>query len=378
MEQGRVRTGEGLRRCPFNDESPRGRQLKLKIMKVVTSVAAMILLAPRMAGAEQASAPALTPQQLIDQVRAQQAAADTTGSASTPPQLALVPAPPAVTSNLAPAMRPTSRMPTLEDKSRLEAQLAYVNSALKIHQVTDHNTQHASEAIAARGQMLFTYSPGGIYEVQAATFHETALQLQPGELLTGKELPTAGDTARWTIAATRTGSPPNETTVLIVKPLEADLETNMTITTNRRLYTVVLKSSEHTYMPLVGWLYPQDTARELAEQAAITQKTEEQSEPLTVAPDQLNFNCTITGSQVAWRPLRAYDDGSKTYLQMSPDMQSYEAPAIFVMEGKTPTLVNYRVKHSIYIVDRLFDRAQLRVGPKTAVDISCVHRLARR
>jgi type IV secretory pathway VirB9-like protein len=63
---------------------------------------------------------------------------------------------------------------------------------------------------------------------------------------------------------------------------------------------------------------------------------------------------------------------------MSPDMQSYEAPAIFVMEGKTPTLVNYRVKHSIYIVDRLFDRAQLRIGPKTAVDIGCVHRLASR
>ena len=351
--------------------------LTQKIMNVVTPVAAMILL-PGMAFTAQGSTASLTPQQLIDQVRAQQAAAAAIGGTSPPPQLAFVPAPPAAAPTLTPAMRPASRMPTLEDKSRLETQLAYVNSALKIHQVTDRNTQHASEAIAARGQMLFTYSPGGIYEVQAATFHETALQLQPGELLTGKELPTAGDTARWTIAATRTGSPPTETTVLIVKPLEADLETNMTITTNRRLYTVVLKSSEHTYMPLVGWLYPQDAARELAEQAAVAKRTEEQSEPLTVAPDQLNFNCSITGSQVAWRPLRAYDDGSKTYLQMSPDMQSYEAPAIFVMEGKTPILVNYRVKHSIYIVDRLFDRAQLRVGPKTAVDIGCIHRLASR
>jgi type IV secretion system protein TrbG len=349
----------------------------MKIMKSMLPAAALLLLAPAVIVAAEPSTPSLTPQQLIDQVRAQQAAADVAAS-SRPPQLAAVPAPPAAGSTLVPAMRAGSRMPTLEDKSRLEAQLAYVNSSLKIHQVTDHNTQHASEAIAARGQMLFTYSPGGIYEVQAATFHETALQLQPGELLTGKDLPTAGDTARWTIAATRTGSPPNETTVLVVKPLEADLETNMTIATNRRLYTVVLKSSEHTYMPLVGWLYPQDAARELVEQAAIAKKTEEQSETVTVPPDQLNFNCTITGSQVAWRPLRAYDDGSKTYLQMSPQMQSYEAPAIFVMEGKTPILVNYRVKHSIYIVDRLFDRAQLRVGPKTAVDIGCVHRLASR
>ena len=124
--------------------------------------------------------------------------------------------------------------------------------------------------------------------------------------------------------------------MLIVKPLEADLETNMTITTNRRLYTVVLKSTEHTYMPLVGWLYPQDAARELIDQAAAAKKVEDQAEALTVAPEQLNFNCTVSGSQVPWRPLRVYDDGSKTYLQMSPEMQSTEAPAIFVMEAKTP------------------------------------------
>jgi type IV secretion system protein VirB9 len=334
----------------------------------------MLLLSPSAIFAGDVTPPALTPTQLAAQVRAQQAAAAANGG---PPVLASVPAPPS-SSTLLPALRAAKPMPTLEDKARLEAQLAYVNSALKIHQVTDRNTQHASEAIAARGQMLFTYTPGGIYEVQAATFHETALELQPGETLTGKDLPTAGDTARWTIAATRTGSPPNETTVLIVKPLEAELETNMTITTNRRLYTVVLKSSEHTYMPLVGWLYPQDAARELADQAATSKRADTQAEALTVAPEQLNFNCTITGSQVPWRPIRAYDDGSKTYLQMSPDMRNTEAPALFVMEGKTPMLVNFRVKQSLYIVDRLFDRAQLRIGPKTAVDIGCVHRFASR
>ena len=85
----------------------------------------------------------------------------------------------------------------------------------------------------------------------------------------------------------------------------------------------------------------------------------------------------LSGSSVVWRPLRVYDDGIKTYLQMSPDMASYEAPALFVIEDKQPLLVNYRVKQSIYIVDRLFDRGQLRVGAKTAVDIRCTHLAAR-
>jgi P-type conjugative transfer protein TrbG len=341
------------------------------------SVAASVFLLTTASVAADITPPTLTPEQLVQEVRLQQAAA-ATAEGFQPPLLAPVPAPPDGPTVLPPTTRPAHHAPTFEDKARLEAQLASVNSALKIHQVTASSTQHASETIAVQGQMLFTYSPGGIYEVEAATFHETAVELQPGELLTGKDLPTAGDTARWTIAVTRTGAPPNEITVLIVKPLEADLETNMTITTNRRLYTVILKSTAHTYMPLVGWLYPQDAARERADLAAAAKKTDEQAEALTVPPDQLNFDCTISGAKVAWRPLRAYDDGSKTYLQMSPDMQNYEAPAIFVMEGKTPLLVNYRVKHSIYIVDRLFDRAQLRIGPKTAVDIGCVHRLASR
>jgi P-type conjugative transfer protein TrbG len=352
------------------------RQAERRPVYLFVAATAMLLIAPGLALAGDTSTPTVTPQQLIDQVRAQQAAAAATGAA--PPTFAAVPAPPTNSSSIVPALRVAQPVPTLADKTRLEAQLERVNSVLKIHQVTDRNTQHASEAIAARGQMLFTYTPGGIYEVEAATFHETALELQPGETLTGKDLPTAGDTARWTIGATRTGTPPNETTVLIIKPLEAELETNMTITTNRRLYTVILKSSEHTYMPLVGWLYPQDAARELAQTAAATRKTEEEGESITVTPDQLNFNCTVSGSQAPWRPIRVYDDGSKTYLQMSPDMQNTEAPAIFVMEGKTPMLVNYRVKHSLYIVDRLFDRAQLRIGPKTAVDIGCVHRFASR
>ena len=310
----------------------------------------------------------LTPQQLIEQVRAQQAQSH----AAENPLLAPVP-------SIADITTPsTRRSSSLDEKVRLEAQLKDVNSALRIKEVTDKSTQHATEAIAARGQMLFTFSPGSIYEIEAKTFHETALQLQPGEVLTGQGLPTAGDTARWTIAATRVGTAPNESVVLIVKPLDANLETNMTITTNRRLYTVILKSSERTYMPLVGWLYPQDAVRDFEERAQAAQKREAEVETLAVNPDQLNFGCEVRGSHVPWRPLRAYDDGSKTYLQMDPQMHSYEAPAVFVMEGKTPMLVNFRVKNSIYIIDRLFERAQLRVGAKSAVDISCIHQFASR
>ena len=318
-----------------------------------------------------AQADPLTPAQLVEQVREQQIASGQPGGA-----LAIVPAPSVANTASAVGAAPTTS--AVPDSLRTPAQRQAAHSALKVRQTAEANTQHASETISVKGKMLFTYSEGGIYELQTATFHETAIELQPGEVLTGKDLPTAGDTTRWTVAATRTGMAPNESIVLIVKPLEADLETNMTVTTNRRLYSVILKSNERTYMPLVAWLYPQDEARAQQEQLAHAAQVEAEAEPLAVDPDKLNFNCAISGSHVPWAPLRVYDDGTKTYLQMSPEMGSFEAPALFVLEKNDPLLVNYRVKHSLYIVDRLFDRAQLRVGPKTAVDIRCTRRIASR
>jgi type IV secretion system protein VirB9 len=318
-----------------------------------------------------AQADPLTPAQLVEQVREQQITSGQPGA------LAFVPAP--STADIASAAATAASATAVQDpQQRTPAQRQAAHSALKVRQTAEANTQHASETISVKGKMLFTYSEGGIYELQTATFHETAIELQPGEVLTGRDLPTAGDTTRWTVAATRTGMAPNESVVLIVKPLEADLETNMTVTTNRRLYSVILKSNERTYMPLVAWLYPQDEAREQQEQLAHAAQIEAEAEPLAVDPDKLNFNCAIGGSHVPWAPLRVYDDGTKTYLQMSPEMGSFEAPALFVLEKNDPLLVNYRVKHSLYIVDRLFDRAQLRVGAKTAVDIRCTRRVASR
>ena len=46
-------------------------------------------------------------------------------------------------------------------------------------------------------------------------------------------------------------------------------------------------------------------------------------------------------------------------------MLTREAPALFVLSSTDETqLVNYRVKNDYYIVDRLVDHIELRVGQK--------------
>ena len=46
-------------------------------------------------------------------------------------------------------------------------------------------------------------------------------------------------------------------------------------------------------------------------------------------------------------------------------MLNREAPALFVLSSTNEVqLVNYRVKNDFYIIDRLIERAELRVGQK--------------
>jgi len=90
-----------------------------------------------------------------------------------------------------------------------------------------------------------------------------------------------------------------------------------------------------------------------------------------------NFNYLILrqihAATPAWCPLRAFDDGRKTYIQFPPKVAVTEAPPLFVMgRHGDAQLVNYRVKGDWYIVDRLFDKAELRLGeaPQSIIGIA--------
>ncbi len=61
--------------------------------------------------------------------------------------------------------------------------------------------------------------------------------------------------------------------------------------------------------------------------------------------------------------MQVFDDGRKTYIRFPPAMLTREAPALFVLSSTNETqLVNYRVKNEYYVVDRLIEAAELRVG----------------
>lgn len=209
---------------------------------------------------------------------------------------------------------------------------------------------------------VYTFREGQIYEIHAGVDRVTDLKLELGETLTNP--PVSGDTTRWKISLLSSGSGTKEVFHLIIKPIEEEIETNILITTNRRVYHLRALSSDW-YMPSVSFEYPEDEERDLREKLG----REKESEAIGLKPEELEFNYRVKGKQ-EWAPLRVFDDGAKTYIQMPANLASMEAPAFFILsEDGEPELVNYRVKGVYYIVDRLFTKAEMRVGPKSVVEI---------
>jgi type IV secretion system protein VirB9 len=213
----------------------------------------------------------------------------------------------------------------------------------------------AAKQIASK--TIYSYQDENVYDIRAMSDHITDIELQPGEVLT--ELPASGDSSRWKVGVARSGSKDGEVTHLIIRPIDEDIETNMLLTTNRRVYRLRLISSDW-YMPAVSWTYPDDEAAVLRETLA----RKESIEPISTNTGALFFDYEIRGDDVRWKPVRVFDDGAKTFIQMSPQMKVSEAPPLFVLEDGEPALVNYRLKDGSYIVDRLFDEAELRIGKK--------------
>lgn len=207
---------------------------------------------------------------------------------------------------------------------------------------------------------VYPWSDGTIYHVFTAPGAVTDIALQPGETLVAVA---AGDTVRWVIGDTTSGSGDTKRTHILAKPFTAGLATNVVITTDRRTYHLALTSTDHTAMAALSWTYPADQL--IALKAAAEQARAVQPVASGLQVEQLHFGYVITGDQPAWRPLRAFDDGRQTFIEFPASLGVGEAPPLFLVDAKsTASLVNYRVQGRYYVVDRLFDTAELRLGLK--------------
>ncbi len=222
-----------------------------------------------------------------------------------------------------------------------------------------------------RTPQLVLYPYGGRPEpiVDCAPLRTTDIQLQPGETITDVAM---GDTERWMATPAASGDPRNPVPHLAVKPQLPGIETNLTIYTTKHIYHLLLRSRGRA-MQEVEFYYPDellaamkeaDAAAAKAKQAAIDPPADSTDvvRVANVDPAELNFSYSVTGPNVPWKPIRAFDDGAHVYIQMPAGMKTSEAPALLIDAGGGTQMVNYRVEGNYYVVDRLFNQAILVAG----------------
>jgi type IV secretion system protein VirB9 len=209
--------------------------------------------------------------------------------------------------------------------------------------------QRPERASFVQARQIYSYAPGAIYELYANPNFISAILLEPGESLNDVA---AGDTSRWMVQETNAEGQIDGRTVVLVKPQATGLRTNIVLVTDRRTYTIeAIAQGGAAYSAEIAWCYP-GHPRGAARPSSI---------------DSLNFAYRIRtrrGRAPVWLPVRVFDDGQRTWIEMPEAAASTDLPPLFVITGEGAELVNYRVQGRRYLVDRLFDVAELRLGTR--------------
>ena len=209
---------------------------------------------------------------------------------------------------------------------------------------------------------VWPYADGALYQVYTSPGRVTVIALQEGEELVTVS---AGDTVRWVVGDTASGAGASLRVSVLVKPTRTGLKTNLVITTNRRMYLLELSSTPQAWMASVSWDYPKDRMLALQKQAQQAQAAAPVDSGLSL--EQIKFRYAITGDSPPWKPLRAFDDGQRVYIQFPGGIAQGELPPLFVIGPQGDgQLVNYRFRSPYYVVDRLFGAAELRLGADKA------------
>lgn len=270
-------------------------------------------------------------------------------SATTPPSIAATRNP---EKDEAPA---SASSPALPPRSRSEALETYRETGVApvLYQT--------NEIVHPWGQTVPTLT--------CAPLNVCAIHFEPGEEI--RDI-AAGDPVRWQIATAASGEP--ATPHLIVKPTELDLATNLFVTTQRRTYSIELRSPSRAETKKSGfkidrslsYYYPEDFVRRVKAQETLSRRATEAAERLTLAElstdlSGLNFDYRISPAR-ARRPLRVFDDGERTYIQLRNPGETGDAPALLALtpHGK-PIAINFRPSPdgTWYIADGVFVRLQL-------------------
>lgn len=218
------------------------------------------------------------------------------------------------------------------------------------------NVSYTQDAINAQGNstMVFTYAPNQLYKIYCRRGFLTDLVFKKGEII---NYVGGGDTSGWAVSNTTVDGVPH----LFIKPVVEVSTTNLVVTTDKRSYQIILNTSDW-YNPIVSWAYDAETRNA----NLIEKKKNERISTGNVNVrniEDLDYDYDISGN--GSKPSMVFSDGVQTYIKFKKTPKK-QLPLFIRQRGhKEMQLVNYTIKDNYYIVEKVFDVAQIKDGQDT-------------
>ena len=213
-------------------------------------------------------------------------------------------------------------------------------SALGLATMVPAHAEQIPTALPADGRIKrFVYNEHTVYRLDTHTNFISTVQFAANETVESIQV---GDSASWQIVRLKRGD------VISIKPLNADAVTNMTVYTDRRVYTFELRArrgrgganSHQNYR--TTFAYPTPVVSDFAGNGRRPK----------------NHDYHVAG-EAEFAPIEVYDDGRQTYFLFPPDV---ERPALFSVGrfGKE-SIVNVRTVGDRMVADGVHDRWTVRL-----------------
>ncbi|MEM6681085.1 MAG: TrbG/VirB9 family P-type conjugative transfer protein [Pseudomonadota bacterium] len=201
------------------------------------------------------------------------------------------------------------------------------------------------------------YVSDSVVPLTAHLGYQLAIEFQDDESIENVAI---GDSASWQVTPNRRGS------VLIIKPVNQALPTNMTVLTSQRRYSFALmarnsKGAAPSEMTFVMKFVNAQSVQGGNDPADVAESTQA-DDVVTARPKNTKYSFTGSAEII---PAEVFDDGGSTYFRWTA---ATPAPAIFLL-GKSGerSLVNHSYVDDYVVVDRVSERFQLQLGQFAAV-----------
>ena len=218
--------------------------------------------------------------------------------------------------------------------------------------------------IKTDGFERFAYSNMQQPIINCMPFQETVITLQAGEKFTSI---TSGDPQSLSYMVAVSGaSTGTETQQVLVKPAQSQMSTNLVIATDKRVYNIliVVGASKNKITRNVAFWYPDDMVSQVndkIEKQNDVDMNAEKMPQLNLA--KANFNYKISGDEPSWVPVRVFDDGKRTWIEMPQGADNKNLPTVLIQSDSGQDMKYNQSYYSPYmIIDGIFGQAKLIAG----------------